>query len=51
MIRKDPNNEDCYLIGVTIKDGVKRFGPSFPFPPSIHKNQLRKFLVTKSRLQ
>lgn len=36
-----------YQISVTTKDGVKPFGPPFPFPPIIHVDMLREFLLTK----
>mmetsp|Transcript_19350 Transcript_19350/g.74304 ORF Transcript_19350/g.74304 Transcript_19350/m.74304 type:complete len:613 (+) Transcript_19350:308-2146(+) len=41
---EDPN---YYQISVTTKDGVKAFGPPFPFPPIIHVDMLREFLLTK----
>jgi hypothetical protein len=50
VVKKDLHTPDTYEVGVTIKDGVKRFGPSFPFPALIHKSILRQFLVTKSEL-
>jgi len=47
VVKKSVEDAEFYEVGVTIKDGVKSFGPSFPFPPLIHKSLLRQFLVTK----
>lgn len=42
-------DDEYYEVGVTIKDGVRNFGPSFPFPPYVHKDLLKDFLLTKSK--
>lgn len=41
-------DEESYRVELTIKDGVKTFGPPFPFPGLIHKSLIRDFLIVKS---
>ena len=47
-MQKNTEDPDYYDIGVTIKDGVKNFGPVFP--PKIHKSLIRQFLLVKSKI-
>ena len=50
VISEWEEDSNYYQISVTTKDGVKPFGPPFPFPPIIHVDMLREFLLTKSAL-
>ena len=48
VVKQDPDDPDMYQVAVSIKCGVKIFGPTFPHPPKVHRSLLREFLLTKS---